>query len=310
MIRLHVDDESLQSVRLVSSPLWETIGSLGVMARYRGAAPSPYRDWIRSVYEGMPADLARTLGTVLRQPDALQVLAGLAPVPAASRTSIDEELDFLRKNGADTGTAALDLLEDYWNWAIAPHWTAISSSLEEEILFRGRTLATGGVDAMLADLGGRICWTRPVLSAPYHCDLDVTASGLKIILVPTVFATGIRLITARDGAVAMSYQARATGNFGGLMQRGGPAMVESRLAPLVGRGRAQVMCALVSPSTTTALADALGVAKSTVSQHLSILVESGMVWKQRLGGQVFYQLDPVGLMLLRRLGSDEHGAES
>lgn len=65
----------------------------------------------------------------------------------------------------------------------------------------------------------------------------------------------------------------------------------------------------MSPNTTTTLADALGMAKSTVSRHLSILVESGMVWKQRLGGQVCYQLVPVVFVLLRRLRSDEHGVE-
>jgi DNA-binding transcriptional ArsR family regulator len=311
MIRLHVDDESLQTTRLAFSPLWETIGSLGVLARYRGAAPSPYRNWIRSVYEGMPADLARLLDDAVPRHDPLGFLPDFAPIPNPVRNTIDAELRQLRETHINSQAAEgfINLLERHWEWAIAPHWTAISSSLEEEILLRGRTLATGGVDSMLADLGGRVSWAKPILTAPYHCDLDFTLARTKVILVPTVFATGIRLFVAKDDAVAMSYQARATGNFNALTDSGRPRVVEDRLALLVGKGRAHVMCALVAPSTTTGLAQALGVAKSTVSQHLSVLVESGMVWKQRLGGQVVYQLDPAGLMLLRQLGYDRRGVE-
>jgi len=50
------------------------------------------------------------------------------------------------------------------------------------------------------------------------------------------------------------------------------------------------------------VAASLGMAKSTVSQHLTVLSASGLVWKQRLGGRVLYQLDRGGVALLERLG--------
>ncbi|MEU3608347.1 helix-turn-helix domain-containing protein [Streptomyces sp. NPDC035033] len=305
MIRLRVDDDSLQTTRLAFSPLWETIGSLAVLARYRGAAPSPYTNWARGVRDGMPAELVQHLVEAVRRPDPPLFPPGLVPAPDPARNTIEAELRHMRERHA--GSARVErlagLLERYWEWAIEPHWTSIRSSLEEEILFRGRTLAVGGVEPMLAELGGRVTWTPPWLTAPYHRDLDVSLNRSKLLLVPTVFTGGQRLFMEEDGVVAMSYQARATGYFHVLTAAPGPHPVaEDRLALLLGKGRAQVVRALEVPKTTTALAASLGVAKSTVSQHLTVLTETGVVWKQRLGGRVFYQLDSAGLALLRQLG--------
>ncbi|QMU71838.1 helix-turn-helix transcriptional regulator [Streptacidiphilus sp. P02-A3a] len=304
MIRLHVDDDSLQTTRLAFSPLWETIGSLGILARYRGATPSPYTNWARRVRDGMPAEFTRDLVDALRRPEPPLFPSGFVPVPDPARTTIEAELQHMRERhtGSAGANRRIALLERYWEWAIAPHWTSIRSSLEEEILFRGRTLAVGGVDAMLAELGGRVSWTPPYLTAPYHRDLDTGLNRTRLLLVPTVFAGGLRLFMEEDGVVAMSYQARATGYFHALTAPVRDSVAEDRLALLLGKGRAQVVRALEVPTTTTALADALGVAKSTVSQHLTVLNDAGIVWKQRLGGRVFYQLDSAGLALLRQLG--------
>lgn len=303
MIRLHVDNDSLQTTRLAFSPLWETIGSLGILARYRGAAPSPYTDWARRVRAGMPAEFTKYLVEALRRPEPPLFPPDFVPVPDPARNTIDTELQLMRERHAGSAEAerSIGLLERYWEWAIAPHWTSIRSSLEEEILFRGRTLAMGGVEAMLAELGGRITWTPPYLTAPYHRDLDITLKRSKLLLVPTVFSGGLRLFMEEDGVVAMSYQARATGYFH-VLTAPSRDHVGDRLALLLGRGRAQVVRALDTPKTTTSLAASLGLAKSTVSQHLTVLHEAGIVWKQRVGGRVFYQLDSAGLALLRQLG--------
>ncbi|MFE7269473.1 ArsR/SmtB family transcription factor [Streptomyces sp. NPDC057623] len=304
MIRLTVDDASLSTVRLTFSPLWEIIGSLGILARYRGAAPSPYTDWARRVRDRLPADLVRMLVEPLRRPDPRPFPAGFVPIPDPARNTLAAELDHIREAsvGDPEAERLVPLLEEYWDRAIAPHWNSVRASLEEEILFRGRTLAVEGAEPMLTELGGRVAWARPVLTAPYHRDLDVTLSRSKLLLVPTVFAGGIRLFLEERGVVAMSYQARATGYFHVLTAREHTPQAEDRLALLLGKGRAQVVRALDAPRTTTAVAEALGMAKSTVSQHLAVLNDTGIVWKQRLGGRVFYQLDQSGLALLRQLG--------
>lgn len=304
MIRLTVDDTSLSTIRLAFSPLWETIGSLGILARYRGVAPSPYTHWARRVWDQLPPDLVQGLVEPVRHRDRQLFPPGFVPVPDSSRTSMPTELSHVR--GRSPGTPGMDrlieLLEKYWDQAVAPYWHSIRSSLEEEILLRGRTLATEGAEHMLTELGGRVAWSYPVLTAPYHRDLDVPVRRSKLLLVPTVFAGGIRLFLQEHGVVAMSYQARATGYFHVLTAREPAPETEDSLSLLLGKGRAQVVRALDGPKTTTSIAETLGMAKSTVSQHLAVLNSTGIVWKQRLGGRVFYQLDQDGLALLRKFG--------
>jgi len=306
MIRLRVDDQSLNTIRMALSPLWETMGSLALLGRYRGAAPSPYTSWARTVRQGMPPELAQELVDVIRRPDPpLLIRAAVQHVPDPSRTTLAAELKHVRESCADEPGAdeLVDRLQRYWDWAVAPYWNSIRSALEEEVLLRGRTLALEGPEAMLGELGGRVTWRRPQLTAPYHRDLTCDVTDSKLLLVPTVFSGGLRLFTTeRQNTVAMSYQARATGFFHSLTGTDRRRESEDRLALLLGDGRAQVLRALEMPKTTTAVAESLGLAKSTVSQHLTVLTGAGVVWRQRLGGRVFYQLDRGGFALLEHLG--------
>ncbi|RPF41845.1 DNA-binding transcriptional ArsR family regulator [Streptomyces sp. Ag109_G2-6] len=312
MIRLQIDDATLYRTRLTISPLWETIGSLAILARYRGDVPNPYTNWARSVRPGMPAELSRDLVDAMRHRDSLLLDPGFVPVPSPSRSSITDELEHLRATQPrnDRTDRIIGLLERYWDWAIAPHWGSIRSSLEEETLFRGRTLVVQGPEAMLHELDGRVMWSHPTLTAPYHHDLDLTVTQSQLLLVPTVFAGGLRLFGRQEDAMAMAYQARATGYFHVLSESVLNQESDDRLALLLGKGRAQVVRALESPQTTTSLAGTLGLAKSTVSQHLTVLIDSGIAWKQRVGGRVFYELDNDGRALLGRLGQPSRVARS
>jgi DNA-binding transcriptional ArsR family regulator len=306
MIRLRVDDQSLNTIRLALSPLWETMGSLALLARYRGEVPSPYTSWARTVRQGMPPELAEGLVGLIRRPDPPSLIrAAVLHVPDPSRTDLAAELKHLREShaGEPGDDELVGQLERYWDWAVAPYWTSIRSSLEEEVLLRGRTLAVEGPEAMLGELGGRVTWRRPQLTAPYHRELTCEVTDSKLLLVPTVFSGGLRLFTTEhEGIVAMSYQARATGFFHTLTRTERKSESDDRLALLLGGGRAQVLRALEVPKTTTAVAESLGLAKSTVSQHLNVLTSAGVVWRQRLGGRVFYQLDRGGFALLEHLG--------
>jgi DNA-binding transcriptional ArsR family regulator len=303
MIRLLVDDESLNAIRLAMSPLWETIGSLALLVRYRGEAPSPYTSWVRCVRQGMPADIQRGVQSLIPAPGRPFPPSFFVQVPDPARSTLDTELAQVRERAPDDQPTRdlLEFMELYWDWAIAPYWSMIRSSLEEEALFRGRTLAVEGPEAMLAELEGRLTWSRPELSAPYHRDLTHPVMQSKLLLVPSVFSGGTRIFTAADpGVVALSYQVHTTG-FLHVPTTKRPPDPQDRLAVLLGVGRAQVLRTLAVPKTTTAVAESLGLAKSTVSQHLAVLTAAGVVWRHRLGGQVFYQLDQAGFILLEHL---------
>ncbi|MEV7504081.1 winged helix-turn-helix domain-containing protein [Streptomyces sp. NPDC093018] len=303
MIRLDVDEESLRSIRLALSPLWETLGSLALLARYRGAVPTPYTGWVRRTRRAVPSELMDTVVQLAHRRDTPFLRHAHAYVPDPARTSLQDELDFLRGRFEDAeDERAAALIEDYWNHALHPYWPALRASLEEEVLFRGRTLAVNGPEAMLAELEGRVLWQRPRLTAPYHLDLTRDVRRSRLVLVPSMFSAATRVFTSDTQVTAMSYQARATGFLHSLTPERPAEPPADRLALLIGPGRAKVIRALQAPRTTTALAHSLGLAKSTVSQHLGVLTEAGVVWRRRLGGQVFYQLDRSGFALLEQLG--------
>lgn len=69
------------------------------------------------------------------------------------------------------------------------------------------------------------------------------------------------------------------------------------LARLLGRGRADVLCALGEPAGTSALANRLSLAPSSVSAHLSALRAAGLLTSRRYGHQVLYERTPLGIAL-------------
>lgn len=56
------------------------------------------------------------------------------------------------------------------------------------------------------------------------------------------------------------------------------------------------------PATTTGLATEIGLAPSTVSEHLATLSAAGVVHRRRSGRHVLYGLEPAGVALLSVLG--------
>ncbi|MCI4062211.1 transcriptional regulator [Micromonospora sp. R77] len=62
--------------------------------------------------------------------------------------------------------------------------------------------------------------------------------------------------------------------------------------------------ALTRPATTAGLAATLGLAPSTVSEHLTALATAGVVHRRRVGRRVLYGLEPAGLALVALIGAD------
>jgi DNA-binding transcriptional ArsR family regulator len=337
MIHLTIDDETLLRVRVATSPLWELLSSLATLARYRAEVPPPYSAWALNARRELPGDLCRELMSWAAKIRTRRLPSFLVPVPkSASRTiaedladlratppdAIRRELAVLYPDGApeplsrltdpDEGlTHLVDLFGAYWDIAMAPYWRSMRNVLEEEILLRGRCLATEGADAMLRGLGGRVQWKYPDLTLPCQTDVVSTLTHTQFYVVPVLFAHGMRIFSEGRVESAVSYQARGSAVLNGPAAESPPREVTpdelDRLAVLVGRGRAAVMRALTAPTTTTAVAKSLGLAPSTVSQHLSALSAAGVVQKHRLGSKVLYNLDRHALALLRHLDYSSGG---
>jgi DNA-binding transcriptional ArsR family regulator len=330
VIRIELDEPTLTRTRIATSPLWEAKCSLYLLQRYRDEAPWPYTGWARHAWRVLAEQPATA-------PVRLYTRTGpwypdfLGPVPPGASPTIEEELAALRATPPeviaeqvpryhDPGDlpdwlrpfvtdrqAALDRLADgiqaYWDAAIAPWWPAMRAALDEEVLHRARALAADGPDALLADLHERVRWERPVLSLVKPSERSFKAVDQRLLLIPLIFSRGaLTHSTDHPEVLAVSYQARGSA----LLAEGRPAPTAAepdRLAVLVGRGRAQVLRALARPATTAGLAATLGLAPSTVSEHLAALLTAGVVHRRRVGRRVLYGLEPAGLALVTLIGA-------
>jgi DNA-binding transcriptional ArsR family regulator len=301
MIRVRLDELTLGRVRIAISPLWEAISSVALTVRYRSEMPYPYARWaaalLRRVSPALRRELAATVRTQWASPSS-----SLTPIPSGPSSVIEDELKALQAAGHDRFA---QLMGDYWATALAPCWPGMRGVLEEEILVRGRSLVTAGADMMLRDLGGRIRWERPELSVPHQADLDWPVTDGCLIIVPVLFARGTRVFSTRQDTVAFSYQAQGAAVLSGCAgvqgEPAGEVRRRDRLTTLLGRGRAAVLRSLLSPTTTTGLAGSLGLAPSTVSQHLAVLSSAGLIRRHRVGARVLYELEDAGVALLTEL---------
>jgi DNA-binding transcriptional ArsR family regulator len=337
VIQVDVGVAPLTRIRISTSPLWEAVAGLALLARHGDGAPWPYDRWSRAARRSLRTTPASALVELFAALRGAPPPGFLTPVPPAPCPSLETELDALCRQpesavaeglartypGAvpdpfhrfvdDPGAAVAWFaagIAHYWEAALMPYWPVVRTTLEEEILLRGRTLATQGPDALLAKLHPRLHWERPTLAVAHSGQPGPTVSGDAVILVPLLFGRGLTTVaTSPGGGVAVSYQARgaavlSTSAAARPLRSQAPERGD-RLAIAVGRGRAALMRALVVPTTTTALADAVGLATSTVSEHLAALLSAGLVTRRRAGARVLYGLDRSGSALLAYLDNDQ-----
>ncbi|WP_128984373.1 ArsR/SmtB family transcription factor [Streptomyces roseicoloratus] len=329
MIRIELDEAALGATRLATSPLRDAFCALHLQLPQRN--PSwPYQEWVGHAREvWREDDRLRPLWDLLAE-GRYEVSDFLMPRPVGT-VDVYEELDLLRATDPDVvreqaavcypGMAEEPFLRPYltdpqaacaaladayaawWEEAIAPYWPVMRRLVEDEVLVRARTFATEGVDALFGGLESRGRWERPVLELTKYIDAEYAAGERRLVLVPLVFAEGCRLYSIDDPEVlTVSFQARGAGV---LRERpAGPAGGGDRLGLLLGRGRAAVLRELDGPLTTHGLADRLGLAPSTVSEHLSLLADADVVTRHRVGRSVYYQLTDTGRSLLALLAGE------
>jgi len=219
-------------------------------------------------------------------------------VPAAHRR-------FVEAPDAAVGELA-DLLRAYWQRVLAPHWERIRTALDGDVLCRARQAASGGMQALLGDIDGSVRYegARLIIDKPWSGSVELGGRGL--LLVPSVFVwPALAIIDAGPWQPTLIYPARGSGLV--WEPQGAPA---EALAALIGARRATVLVTLDTPCSTTSLALRLDVSPGSVSQHLAVLHDAGLIERHRVGRVVLYRRSTAGNLLVDGDGPEGTGGTS
>jgi DNA-binding transcriptional ArsR family regulator len=303
-----------QHVRLAVSPLEEVLNAVRVLSR-PGRSPVHAR-W---------AVANRSTLTCLDVPELVTLLDGdcyfpdfLSPPPQDPATTVEDQLEVLIQTSAEQihteitmsaagreHTADLDeLLRDpieardllaeqlrkCWDMLIRPIWPRLQDVLRTDIDYRTRQFGEGGLAKVLGSVhpGVTINHGRILLPTFSSGRLDLDERGL--LLVPSVFAAHIGVMMVPPWQPSLVYQARGSAT----LWEDVPAPEGDPLTGVVGRTKARLLRALDEPASTTTLAERLGVAPSTISEHVKALAAAGLLSGRRAGRSVNYSRSSLG----------------
>lgn len=249
-------------------------------------------DFLTPEMPGPPGDLEQELAVVAATPparvrDELMEIDRVWHYPKGVLALADDPVTMLPR--------LVDALRAWHHAAIAPYWPRIRALLEADIAHRARCLADTGLCGLFDSLHPSMRWVDDRIVTADGWDLDLTVRGRGLTLMPGIFVDRKVLWNVSDEVPPSAvYPVRAVAT---LWESPGALRGEA-LARLLGPARANLLELAQTAATTTALAVRTGLSAGTVSQHLGVLYDAGLVGRDRQGRQVFYQTTDMGRALL------------
>jgi Family of unknown function (DUF5937)/Helix-turn-helix domain len=315
MLVIRFGRADLANVRFAISPLMEL--HMSVRALENPGSQALHLPWIRSTLElasDLPLDLLHAF-----HPEGAYAPDFIHPPPTTPLAEFDDELARMQATPAEQVVAEIrfayrdrplpavlspfiedpeaalaylaDVVHAYWERALEPHWERLRALLEGDVLYRARQMADGGAEALFADIHPEAQYAGDTLSIEKPFEDDVTLDGRGLLFVPSAFGwPKLLALTEPPWQPTLMYPARGVGT----LWEPGQAAAPEALAQLLGRRRAAVLAALQAPRSTTELARSLGLSAASVSQHLAVLRDAGLVNGHRVGRVVLYMRSPRG----------------
>lgn len=308
MIRAYLDAMSVGRIRWGLSPVLETVGLMALTATGRshpvwGDPGAAARYALRDPAVRTTAALVGGHVTGRYTPDFLtpkpspdgdgdrQLRGQLDRVRSAPSGVLADQLSRAGHDPSEAPASARTAaagLSTFWREAMAERWPAMRLQLREHQERHIQAAARQGIGAVLNDLHPGLRWAddQLVVDKPYA--EQVRFADAELVLVPAM-ATWPRLVVqlCDPADASVGYPVAP-----GLGLSGGPAEA------LLGRGRSRVLRHTGAAVTTTELGRRLGMAASTVSYHLAILLRAGLVSRTRHGREVRYARTEKGDRLL------------
>jgi DNA-binding transcriptional ArsR family regulator len=309
-----VSVDVLAASRFVTSPLIETVNSLGLLAARN---PQPWeRDWLtrhtRAFRDRLRADpFAAALAQTMQSGQWLPVDLSLPPRPGD--VTFEQELARVRlvppqlarfdlTQGArrrlpgaldvsDPAGAFADLVQWTWEHTVRADWPRRRRRYEADIISRTTVLSQHGWAAAVDGIADDVRWLgdgQLQITVADHPPIDLDQAEL-------LFIPG----RVPGGRIAWEYPARFAVIYPAAGMLAGPAPAAPEpLRRLLGPTRAGILLLLGQPITTTQLAAVTGLALGTIGGHLRILADAGLAERHRSGAHVLYQQTPAGQQLL------------
>lgn len=311
MIEYELTTEDLADTRFAISPIQELVCSLWALRDPGGYAW--HLPWRRAALAALTEleirPLLALVGRRLGIPDFL------TPRPETFAPRIADQLEQVRRvraevaehdivvthaQGGDevpeelrgiTAAGLADLLEHYWNVAMAADWPRMRLVLEADMTYRARRSAVGGARLLFADLHPNVGWHDGVLRIDKMIgDHRINTAGRSLLLLPSIFAYKPVQPMNLDEPPWLAYPARGIAGLWSPISPPDPGV----LAALVGGPKAHLLAQLDEPLPTIELARRLRVTPGAVSQHLRVLHVSGLLTRTRAGRQVLYGRSDLG----------------
>jgi hypothetical protein len=308
-LRVDLGNSGLSEVRMTSDAVWETVASLQVLSSPRQHA---IHTRLRRMVPDRPrSDLGFLLGLVAHRgwfPDAV------SPIPRLDPPSPREQFELLR--GTDPAVLQGDLevlarlspelkrmspqeyadrvsreLFRYWQEVLEPIWEDVDAVTTEDLAFHSRQISREGLARAMSGIHHEVGYADGTLEIGFHyTDRDADRPPEGVWLVPSAFRWP--WIAGRyGGPLIISYAARGAAR---VWEREYPARGADALAALLGRSRAAILQRLQLPRSTTWLARDIGLSPGTVSDHLTVMTESGLLTSRRDGRRVLYVQTALG----------------
>lgn len=317
MTLLRLSPTALARCRFAISPFVETLGALITLQRpspapwlasWHSSHQAAYRSWLAE--DPVAAGLLPLVAASKWMPDVVSLPPGggmrtrltdeLAEVAAFSddqvRATVADSVaaswappttEWLALNGLAPRIAAV--FQTGWSRFVEPDWPRRRAVLERDVMYRAGLLAVYGWKQTVESMRDRPIWVGE--NAIRFSDKDIPDRWIGeegLIFIPRTTSGGW-WTCERPPHYALVYPARGTA---------APAGDSASLDALLGAGRARVVRELARPSTSSQLASVLDVSLGTVSSHLAVLREAGVITRARVGRNVVYRLTDRGSGLL------------
>jgi DNA-binding transcriptional ArsR family regulator len=319
VLRLVVGPQDLARSRFAVSPVVEVENVLRALHRRTARGPTAGLERLRPAYDRLRADADLGLLLALQAPHYGPTF--LAPPPTGMGQTIDDDLAAVRATSSvvardeieralrlqpsglverrveralrSPGAVATlaDLLEQAWTALVAPGWPATRALLERDVLHRASRLVRDGWAGAFAGLHERIRWRDGAIELLGQPEQQVPLGGDGLLLVPSAHVwPGTMNYVEPPWPIALVYPARGVA----ALWSDAPRSAPGALGRLLGPARAAVLDGLDEPASTTHLVHQLGLPLGTVGGHLRVLLDAGLVARERSGRSVLYRRTAVG----------------